>query len=81
MSPPIASDQAHISVSTLTNRIEGSLQDFGPMLVLGELSQIKIAASGHCYATLKDNEASISMVIWRSTKARMGALPPEARKS
>ena len=77
MAIQISKDERAISVSALTNQIDGSLRDFGPLLIQGELSQIKTAASGHCYATLKDAEASISLVMWRSTKARHGKLPPE----
>ena len=76
----LGNDERSITVSALTNKIDGSLRDFGPLLIQGELSQIKIAASGHCYATLKDAEASISLVMWRSTKACHGKLPAEGSR-
>ena len=42
--------------------------------ISGEVSNFKLAASGHCYLTLKDGDASIRSVIWRTAAARM-ALP------
>jgi len=42
--------------------------------VSGEVSNFKLATSGHCYLTLKDGDASIRSVIWRTAAARM-ALP------
>ncbi len=39
--------------------------------ISGEVSNFKPAASGHCYLTLKDGDASIRSVIWRTVAARM----------
>ena len=36
----------------------------------GEVSNFKAATSGHCYLTLKDGDASIRSVIWRTVAAR-----------
>ncbi len=66
-----------LSVSALTQRIAGALGDFGTVAVHGELSLAKVAPSGHFYATLKDSEAIISLVMWRSTVVRAGPLPKE----
>jgi exodeoxyribonuclease VII large subunit len=44
------------------------------------LSQVKIAPSGHLYATLKDEEAVVSLVMWRSTVVRQSALPKEGEQ-
>lgn len=41
----------------------------------GEISNWKRAASGHIYFTLKDSEASIRCVIWRSSAARLVYMP------
>lgn len=44
--------------------------------VQGEVSEFKrYAASGHCYFTLKDADAVLRGVMWRSHADRMGALP------
>lgn len=36
------------------------------LLVEGEVSQLHTPASGHCYLTLRDREATLAVVIWRS---------------
>ena len=70
-------EERPLSVTALTRRITLTLEDFGPLLVQGELSQVKVAPSGHLYATLKDEEAVISVVMWRSSLVRQSALPKE----
>ncbi len=65
------------TVAALSQRISDALADFGPLSVQGELSQVKVAPSGHLYATLKDSDAVISLVMWRSTVMRQGTLPVE----
>ncbi len=69
-----------LTVATLTQRIGLALEDFGPVLVQGELSQVKVAPSGHLYATLKDSAAVIGLVMWRSAVVRNGALPREGEQ-
>jgi len=39
--------------------------------ISGEVSNFKLATSGHCYLTLKDGDASIRSVIWRTAATRM----------
>src|SRR5512136_2721097 len=41
----------------------------------GEISNWKQASSGHIYFTLKDDQASLRSVIWRSQAARLMYLP------
>jgi len=41
----------------------------------GEVSNFVRAASGHCYFTLKEGEAQIKSACWRSSVARIGAMP------
>lgn len=76
-SNPAVPDERPLSVAALTKRIALTLEDFGPLLVQGELSQVKVAPSGHLYATLKDAEAVVSVVKWRSSVVRNGPLPRE----
>lgn len=71
----MAKQERPLSVSVLTRKIDNTLAEFGPLLVQGELSQVKISANGHLYATLKDSAASISAVMWRSTVVRQKQLP------
>ncbi len=65
------------TVSGLTQRIAASLEDLGAVDVKGELSQIKVSTAGHFYATLKDKDAVLSIVMWRTTLARSGKPPAE----
>src|SRR4051812_9056180 len=65
------------TVGALTQRIGHALEAFGPLTVQGELSQAKVYPSGHFYATLKDGDAVISLVMWRSQVVRNGAIPKE----
>ncbi len=49
-----------------------ALQD---VWLAGEISNWKQASSGHIYFTLKDDQASLRSVIWRSQAARLMYLP------
>lgn len=69
-----------LSVTAITQRIKLTLNDIGSVLVTGELSQVKVVASGHLYATLKDEGAVLSLVMWRSGVARMGRIPAEGAR-
>jgi exodeoxyribonuclease VII large subunit len=71
---------APLTVSALTQRIGAAIEDLGPLLVRGELAQVKVAPSGHLYATLKDAGAVIGLVMWRSQLVRNGALPREGEQ-
>ncbi len=56
----------------LTRRIRACLEDaFDRVSVVGEISNVRRPASGHVYLTLKDADAQIAAVIWRSTAARL----------
>jgi exodeoxyribonuclease VII large subunit len=71
-----------LTVAAITRRIAEACAAVGPVVVSGELTQVKAAASGHFYATLKDpaDGAVISLVMWKSQVLRMGRLPPEGSK-
>jgi exodeoxyribonuclease VII large subunit len=63
-----------MSVSQLTHYIDEILKSVLPPVVLvkGEVSNFKRnAASGHLYFTLKDEEACIDCVMWRSDAVRL----------
>lgn len=61
-----------LTVSALTARIKGVLDPaFPDVWVAGEISQFTRAASGHIYLTLKDPEAALKGVLWRSTAYRL----------
>jgi exodeoxyribonuclease VII large subunit len=65
------------TVSELSQAVKRSLEaDFGHVRVRGEISGSKRVASGHCYLTLKDADACLDGVIWRTAFGRL-ALKPE----
>lgn len=66
------------SVSQLTEDIKGLLGDLGRVLVEGEISGFKRHTSGHVYFDLKDSNARISCVVWRSRAAKAFAVEPES---
>jgi exodeoxyribonuclease VII large subunit len=56
-----------LSVSELTAEIRGTLETrFGEIWVEGELSNCRVWNTGHVYFTLKDNDAQIKAVMFRS---------------
>lgn len=44
---------------------------FGELWVEGEVSNLRVPASGHLYFTLKDSRAQLSVVIFRTAAARL----------
>jgi exodeoxyribonuclease VII large subunit len=57
---------AMIKVSDLVRRIRDTLdENLGEFWVVGEVSNARLAPSNHFYFTLKDDRASISVVIFR----------------
>ena len=50
---------------------------FGQVRVRGEISGFKRHGSGHCYFTLKDENACIDAVIWRGNAAALAFLPED----
>lgn len=66
------------SVSELAGAVKRTLQDtYGHVRVRGELAGIKIAASGHLYGDIKDEDANINIVCWRGTVAKLAVRPEE----
>ncbi len=61
-----------LTVSALTALIKGSLEEqFPDVCVVGQVSNVSRAPSGHVYLTLKDESAEIAAVIWRNTAQRI----------
>lgn len=61
------------SVSQLTREVKELLEGhLTTQWVGGEVSNCRPARSGHVYFTLKDDDAQISSVVWRTTAARLG---------
>jgi exodeoxyribonuclease VII large subunit len=52
----------------ITELLEGS---FSTVWVAGEISNFSRATSGHCYLSIKDEDAQIGAILWRSTAERL----------
>jgi len=62
-----------LTVTQLTDAIKQTLEGgFGIVWVTGEVSNLRRPASGHVYATLKDETSQIRVVVFRSAAVRMG---------
>ena len=69
---------APLSVSELAGQLKRTVEDrFGFVRLRGELSGVKRAASGHLYACLKDKDAVIDGVMWKTSAARLAFLPED----
>ena len=68
-SPPLNNA---LTVSQLTASLKGVMESsFRFVWVSGEISNCKAASSGHVYFTLKDEDAQISAILWRSAAQRL----------
>jgi exodeoxyribonuclease VII large subunit len=66
-----------LTVSELTDRIQGVLEtEFVDVWVEGEVSNLKLATSGHVYFSLKDEQAQLRAVVWK-TDARLLRFRPK----
>jgi exodeoxyribonuclease VII large subunit len=60
------------SVSELTNKIKTLLEsNFRDVLVEGEISNVNESRNGHVYFTVKDDDAQLPCVMWRSVAQRL----------
>lgn len=61
-----------LSVSELTAQLKHVMEGTFPLVwVSGEISNCKKASSGHLYFTLKDEDAQLAAIAWRSTAQRL----------
>ena len=67
------------TVSELAFALRRTVEDnFGLVKLRGEISDFRGRhSSGHCYFTLKDENACIEAVIWRSTFVRLKFKPEQ----
>jgi exodeoxyribonuclease VII large subunit len=64
--------QQTLTVSQLTAQIKNALEgEFPSVWVVGEISNYSRPQSGHSYFTLKDDQAQVRAVMWRSAAARL----------
>jgi exodeoxyribonuclease VII large subunit len=66
------------TVSELARVLRRSIEEnFAYVRVRGEISGYKRHSSGHCYLSLKDAEAVLDAVCWRTTAMRLGIKPED----
>jgi len=64
------------SVSDLAGAIRRTLEGaFGRVRVRGEITEMKRYPSGHTYLSLKDQDAKIEAVIWKTAIRNIGTMP------
>jgi exodeoxyribonuclease VII large subunit len=67
-----------LSVSELSGALKRTIETaFGQVRVRGEISGFKRHNSGHCYFTLKDENACIDAVIWRTNAGELAFRPED----
>jgi exodeoxyribonuclease VII large subunit len=75
---PLRSNLPEYTVSELARALKRSIEEnFAYVRVRGEISGFKRHASGHWYLSLKDSEAVIDAVCWRTTAMRLGIKPED----
>jgi len=67
-----------LTVTELSGALKRTVESaFGQVRVRGEISGFKRHGSGHCYFTLKDENACIDAVIWRGNAAGLAFRPED----
>jgi len=67
-----------LTVTELSGALKRTIENaFGQVRVRGEISGFKRHASGHCYFTLKDENACIDAVIWRTSAGTLAFRPED----
>src|SRR5437763_7387873 len=78
---PIAAPRANLAeytVSELSRALKRSIEEnFSFVRLRGEISGWKRHSSGHCYLCLKDSDAVLDAVCWRTTAIRLGIKPED----
>jgi exodeoxyribonuclease VII large subunit len=69
---PLPEGEGPETVWELTSRIRDALETgFPDVWVVGEISNLSRHTSGHVFFTLKDAQASVRCVVWKSSAARL----------
>lgn len=78
MSAPLT-NAAEFTVSEIAQAVKRTVEDeFGHVRVRGEISGFRgVHSSGHAYFTLKDENASIDAVVWKTNYPRLQFKPAE----
>ena len=76
-------DKQGFSVSEVNQYLKQLLEsqsDLHHIPVLGEVSNFKRYASGHCYFTLKDEKSALKCVMFKSSAAHLSFTPQNGKK-
>lgn len=75
---PIRSNVPEMSVSELATGLKKTLEEtYSRIRIRGELTGLKLAASGHLYGDIKDENAVVNIVCWRGTMSRLSLRPED----
>lgn len=78
MSQTFYASDTVFSVTQLTNYIKDIIEGNFPEVILeAEISNYRPSSSGHVYFVLKDSQAQIQAVMWKSTAARLKFSPKD----
>jgi exodeoxyribonuclease VII large subunit len=67
-----------LTVTELSGALKRTIENaFGQVRVRGEISGFKRHSSGHCYFSLKDENACMDAVIWRTSAAALAFRPED----
>ena len=74
----LQSNQPEYTVSELAAALKRSVEEnFSHVRVRGEISGFKRVSSGHLYFALKDADAVLDAVCWRTTAMRLSVVPED----
>ena len=72
------SNSPYLTIEELSSAVKKTIEGrFEFVRVRGEVSQLRVPASGHVYFALKDEKNTLSSVIWRGSAARLSVQPEE----
>jgi exodeoxyribonuclease VII large subunit len=78
---PARAERRGMTVTQLTTRIQETLEEsFADVWLEGEISNCTIPASGHWYFSLKDENAQIKAVLWKSAARLVKFRPKDGMK-
>src|SRR5882724_3929451 len=76
--PPPRANLPEFTVSELSAALKRRIEEsFSYVRVRGEISGFKRHSSGHCYLALKDADAVLDAVAWRTTAQRLQLRPED----
>lgn len=74
----IGDNSEPLTITEISAQLKRAVEDrFGFVRLRGELSGVKLAASGHFYCALKDEKAVIDGVMWRGNAQRLSFRPED----